>query len=327
MFKLQLAKQPTDINQLRQQIIEDSKTDHYPLISFGYQTYYHDNIIKFHKMKNEFKNKIYRIVNSVYYQIEDAEDSGNAGNTGKDTKDTGDAGNTGDFQIKNKIKSRFNYTIKNQEDLKMCEIVLEFDLNPKTIKLPDLSETENSNVPKYDWLININSNKKSGIFADLYIFNKKLKYDNTRYQENKFNKFIPLILSDIDQLNPGSNCIIKMYSLFMKQSINFIHYLTTQFKEVYIYIPESMPKYQNTRYVIAKNKISQTEEITSPETKKSSFKNQIINFNQKIAVLQTETINQAISFINSQNYRGVVYQELHDKQINESKKWIQKYIN
>lgn len=311
MFKLQLAKQPTDINQLRQQILEDSKTDHYPLISFGYQTYYHDNIIKFHKMKNEFKNKIYRIINSVYYQIEDAENAGNAET----------------FQIKNKIKSRFNYTIKNQEDLKMCEIVLEFDLNPKTIKLPNLSETENSNVPKYDWLININSNKKSAISADLYIFNKKLKYDNSRYQENKFNKFIPLILSDIDQLNPGSNCIIKMYSLFMKQSINFIHYLTTQFKEVYIYIPESMPKYQNTRYIIAKNKISQTEEITSPETKKSSFKNQIINFNQKIAVLQTETINQAISFINSQNYRGVVYQELHDKQINESKKWIQKYIN
>ena len=324
MFKLQLAKQPTDINQLRQQILEDSKTDHYPLISFGYQTYYHDNIIKFHKMKNEFKNKIYRIINSVYYQIEDAEDSGNTGNT-KNTKNAGNTGDAEEFQIKNKIKSRFNYTIKNQEDLKMCEIVLEFDLNPKTIKLPNLSETENSNVPKYDWLININ--KKSGKFADLYIFNKKLKYDNTRYQENKFNKFIPLILSDIDQLNPGSNCIIKMYSLFMKQSINFIHYLTTQFKEVYIYIPESMPKYQNTRYVIAKNKISQTEKITSPETKKSSFKNQIINFNQKIAVLQTETINQAISFINSQNYRGVVYQELHDKQINGSKKWIQKYIN
>lgn len=155
--------------------------------------------------------------------------------------------------------------------------------------------------------------------CDIIFNNSKISFLKYFYnQEVQQIKTIQDTITYIKDLNIDGSCIIRIYNIFLNDTINEIIKLSGMFKYVYIYKPETTDNYKVDKYLVCLHKLNKEVNTTNKIIKDISFINiSFINY-------QTKAINQVINYTNNRNYRGVEYQEYKQNQEIKQKEFIKK---
>ena len=155
--------------------------------------------------------------------------------------------------------------------------------------------------------------------CDIIFNNSKINFLTNFYnQEVQQLTNIKKTIKEIDNLNVGGNCIIRIYNIFLNDTINEIIKLTGMFEDVYIYKPDTVDNYKVDKYLVCLNKKKKETNTKDKTIKDLSF------INTSLINNQTKAINQVINYINNRNYRGVEYQEYKQNQETAHKEFIKK---
>ncbi len=155
--------------------------------------------------------------------------------------------------------------------------------------------------------------------CDIIFNNSKINFLTNFYnQEVQQLENIKKTIKEIDNLNVGGDCIIRIYNIFLNDTINEIIKLTGMFEDVYIYKPDTVDNYKVDKYLICLNKKKKETNTKDKTIKDLSF------INTSLINNQTKAINQVINYINNRNYRGVEYQEYKQNQETAQKEFIKK---
>ena len=155
--------------------------------------------------------------------------------------------------------------------------------------------------------------------CDIIFNNSKINFLTNFYnQEVQQLANIKKTIKEIDNLNVGGDCIIRIYNIFLNDTINEIIKLTGMFEDVYIYKPDTVDNYKVDKYLICLNKKKKETNTKDKTIKDLSF------INTSLINNQTKAINQVINYINNRNYRGVEYQEYKQNQQIKQKEFIKK---
>ena len=155
--------------------------------------------------------------------------------------------------------------------------------------------------------------------CDIIFNNSKISFLTNFYnQEVQQLTNIKKTIKEIDNLNVGGNCIIRIYNIFLNDTINEIIKLTGMFEDVYIYKPDTVDNYKVDKYLVCLNKKKKETNTKDKTIKDLSF------INTSLINNQTKAINQVINYINNRNYRGVEYQEYKQNQETAQKEFIKK---
>lgn len=155
--------------------------------------------------------------------------------------------------------------------------------------------------------------------CDIIFNNSKINFLTNFYnQEVQQLTNIKKTIKEIDNLNVGGDCIIRIYNIFLNDTINEIIKLTGMFEDVYIYKPDTVDNYKVDKYLICLNKKKKETNTKDKTIKDLSF------INTSLINNQTKAINQVINYINNRNYRGVEYQEYKQNQETAQKEFIKK---
>lgn len=155
--------------------------------------------------------------------------------------------------------------------------------------------------------------------CDIIFNNSKISFLTNFYnQEVQQLANIKKTIKEIDNLNVGGDCIIRIYNVFLNDTINEIIKLTGMFEDVYIYKPDTVDNYKVDKYLVCLNKKKKETNTKDKTIKDLSF------INTSLINNQTKAINQVINYINNRNYRGVEYQEYKQNQETAQKEFIKK---
>ena len=155
--------------------------------------------------------------------------------------------------------------------------------------------------------------------CDIIFNNSKISFLTNFYnQEVQQLANIKKTIKEIDNLNVGGDCIIRIYNIFLNDTINEIIKLTGMFEDVYIYKPDTLDNYKVDKYLVCLNKKKKETNTKDKTIKDLSF------INTSLINNQTKAINQVINYINNRNYRGVEYQEYKQNQEIAQKEFIKK---
>lgn len=155
--------------------------------------------------------------------------------------------------------------------------------------------------------------------CDIIFNNSKINFLTNFYnQEVQQLANIKKTIKEIDNLNVGGDCIIRIYNIFLNDTINEIIKLTGMFEDVYIYKPDTVDNYKVDKYLVCLNKKKKETNTKDKIIKDLSF------INTSLINNQTKAINQVINYINNRNYRGVEYQEYKQNQEIAQKEFIKK---
>ena len=155
--------------------------------------------------------------------------------------------------------------------------------------------------------------------CDIIFNNSKINVLTNFYnQEVQQLANIKKTIKEIDNLNVSGDCIIRIYNIFLNDTINEIIKLTGMFEDVYIYKPDTVDNYKVDKYLICLNKKKKETNTKDKTIKDLSF------INTSLINNQTKAINQVINYINNRNYRGVEYQEYKQNQETAQKEFIKK---
>lgn len=155
--------------------------------------------------------------------------------------------------------------------------------------------------------------------CDIIFNNSKINFLTNFYnQEVQQLTNIKKTIKEIDNLNIGGDCIIRIYNIFLNDTINEIIKLSGIFENVYIYKPETVDNYKVDKYLVCLNKKKKELNTKDKTIKDLSF------INTSLINNQTKAINQVINYINNRNYRGVEYQEYKQNQETTQKEFIKK---
>lgn len=155
--------------------------------------------------------------------------------------------------------------------------------------------------------------------CDIIFNNSKISFLTNFYnQEVQQLANIKKTIKEIDNLNVGGDCIIRIYNVFLNDTINEIIKLTGIFEDVCIYKPDTIDNYKVDKYLVCLNKKKKETNTKNKTIKDLSF------INTSLINNQTKAINQVINYINNRNYRGVEYQEYKQNQETAQKEFIKK---
>ena len=155
--------------------------------------------------------------------------------------------------------------------------------------------------------------------CDIIFNNSKINFLTNFYnQEVQQLANIKKTIKEIDNLNVGGDCIIRIYNIFLNDTINEIIKLTGIVEDGYIYKPDTVDIYKVDKYLVCLNKKKKETNTKDKTIKDLSF------INTSLINNQTKAINQVINYINNRNYRGVEYQEYKQNQEIAQKEFIKK---
>lgn len=155
--------------------------------------------------------------------------------------------------------------------------------------------------------------------CDIIFNNSKINFLTNFYnQEVQQLANIKKTIKEIDNLNVGGNCIIRIYNIFLNDTINELIKLTGMFEDVCIYKPDTVDNYKVDKYLVCLNKRKKETNTKDKTIKDLSF------INTSLINNQTKAINQVINYINNRNYRGLEYQEYKQNQETAQKEFIKK---
>jgi len=183
--------------------------------------------------------------------------------------------------------------------------------------------------------------------ADLVTADGGFDWKNENLQEQEaFSLILGQIITALNIQEKGGKFILKIYESFTDITIKLICVLKSFYKEVYVVKPLTSRKSNSEKYLVcinynnsSSNKISVLEELLIQINKSSQninnifpkyileeeFKHSMISLNTHISNRQFQSINEIISFINKQNYRGDEYQNRRKMQIEATKYWVNNF--
>ena len=110
--------------------------------------------------------------------------------------------------------------------------------------------------------------------CDIIFNNSKINFLTNFYnQEVQQLANIKKTIKEIDNLNVGGNCIIRIYNIFLNDTINEIIKLTGMFEDVYIYKPDTVDNYKVDKYLVCLNKKKKETNTKDKTIKDLSFIN------------------------------------------------------
>jgi len=173
------------------------------------------------------------------------------------------------------------------------------------------------------------------------------KNENIQEQE-AFKLILAQIITALKIQAKGGNFICKIYESFTKVSSKFISILSSFYKDIYITKPLMSRASNSEKYIVCINftdskdkdsKISKLDNILDkmnknrnlvdifPEFKiTNEFQTTLIKLNNDIANRQFININEMVTFIEKQNYRGDEYTQRRQMQIDASKYWLDMFF-
>ncbi len=172
------------------------------------------------------------------------------------------------------------------------------------------------------------------------------KNENTQEQE-AFKLILAEITTAVKIQAKGGNFVCKIFESFTSTTIKLICILKSFYDEVYVAKPLMSRESNSEKYIICKNfkynngkernkKISLLDSILKDAFKQKNknivdifptfkigndLKTTMIKINTDISNRQLILINQMVDFIQKQNYRGDVYQQKREDQIEATKFW------
>lgn len=287
-----------------------------PVIEYGFHGYYNDVVKRLIESEyNKDKTRPYRVLSKCNNTI-----------------------NEYDKDIRSEFKKKYKKEITSQDYYKIYEVIKEYKIPMKDVLIADDHTGE---------LIKI----IGGTVKELSLKSlEKSKYktmilrDHIKFgiaQEQEFLRTLLTYLKIITHIEENGTVVMKVYNLFLNPEIQAIEVLTGLFKEVSIYIPSTEEEYKNEKYIICKgykeNKeitklidkiiLKENEYVTDLGVKVSQKTKDIIKkMNVELLVRQAEVCNLVMKYIKENNYYGTEYNRYRDIQIEESKKWISKYL-
>lgn len=185
-----------------------------------------------------------------------------------------------------------------------------------------------------------NKNKADFITADTWF---SWDNENTREQQS-FMYILEEIIISLKIQSKGGHFVCKFYESFSNITVKLLSILKTFYKSVNIVKPLMSKLYYSEKYLVCENyngasndNINQLETILKNSKNKfvvdifpkfnidHDFKTIMIKANTDIANKQFKHINKTVDFIQKQNYRGDLYKESRNMQINASKFWIETF--
>lgn len=158
--------------------------------------------------------------------------------------------------------------------------------------------------------------------CDIIFNNSKIEFLTNFYnQEVKHLDNIKKTIKDIENLKNGGNCILRIYNLFLNDTLKEVIKLCNMFETVYIYKPDTTDNYKIDKYIVCLKK--KKSNVSDEEIKQQSIKN-LNDINTTYINSQVRAINEVINYINKRNYRGLDYQTYIEKQNEKQKEFIQK---
>ena len=158
--------------------------------------------------------------------------------------------------------------------------------------------------------------------CDIIFNNSKVEFLTNFYnQEVKHLENIKKTIKDIEDLKNDGNCILRIYNLFLNDTLKEIIKLCNMFETVYVYKPDTTDNYKTDKYLVCLKK--KKSKVSDEEVKQESIKN-LNDINTTYINSQVKAINEVINYINKRNYRGLDYQMYMEKQNEKQKEFIQK---
>lgn len=178
-------------------------------------------------------------------------------------------------------------------------------------------------------------------------------WDEENIQEQEaFKLILAQMIMAFKIQKKGGHFVCKFYETFTNVSSKFLSILTSFYKDVYLIKPLMSRTSNSEKYAVCMDfkyddskerlsKISKLEKILHqmndekykflvdifPEYNiDANFKSTLIRTNIDIANNQFISINEMITFIEKQNYRGDEYQNRRQLQIDASRYWIDKFF-
>lgn len=156
--------------------------------------------------------------------------------------------------------------------------------------------------------------------ADIILNNSKVDfYKNFYNQEVKQIKVLQDTYENCQKLKSGGDCIIKIYNVFLNDTINEIIKFSQLFDKVFIYKPETVDNYKTDKYLICLGKKNKSQKNDDKTIKNLNI------INTTFINEQTKAINEVINYINKRNYHGSDYNNYKNNQQQKQKEFIKKF--
>ena len=309
-----------DINFNKEKIITYDNNIYLRKLSYGFNTYYSDCIIRLLEALQKIKDyKIWNIINDCYYTI-----------------------NEYDKTIKEEFKNKYKIEFDNNEYYKLYEVLKNYEINIKdSLIFDDITDKLlKSNVLGKSNINKIKINDKENKTYSSIIYNPDLELN--RIQEETLLKDFFNILKYISiNLNSKGDFVIKIYTNFLLLTNQIIALLTNLFNDVFIYTPNLSEIYRNEKYIICKsfNKNEKILKIIDEIMKiknnindcgielNEEFNNEIKKRNYDLIVYQAYWCNKLIEYLNKQNFYGEDYNKYRNIQIDFTERWCNKFIS
>lgn len=183
--------------------------------------------------------------------------------------------------------------------------------------------------------------------ANLIICDCELNWFDINYQEQEaFRIILGEIIFSLHLLEKEGSMIIKIYDTYTLLTIKMISIFSSFFKESIIIKPLTCSDAITEKYLIGKgyiphkdnlHKLTKIMEELENDKKyiididniiiNNELTDNIININQTLSDLQYTVINKMYKFICDKNYFGIEYHTQISKQLENTSKWIDKYLH
>lgn len=252
--------------------------------------------------------------------------------------------------MSNSYISYINDSVKkySQKEKNGYEDIIDFISLPKTLEnqLKEISKVFNIDLNnKNIYHDEKNNDKKNNSYDILLLTDNFDKIDNKHLyyymkEEIEIPRLINSLSNNIKLLkdNKESILIIKFYGLHTKATLDLLTYFNNFFNKIYIYKPKSTSYFTKDLYFILKDlttnsinkiNINNVKEIKwiSSMIDNYNYNKYFNNLSNELAMNEYNYVNNAISFIDGNNYRGSEYRKYKEIQEKNDKEWIELYEN
>jgi len=171
------------------------------------------------------------------------------------------------------------------------------------------------------------------------------EWHNESLQEQEiYALFVGEILTAVNIQADGGHFVLKIYETFTTITIKLLCVLKSFYKDIYITKPLTSRKSNSEKYIICSHFIRSKDHDKKVKTLENLLKSMMTNINfitdiftdfivnddferavttmnNNVSNRQFQNINQIITFINRQNYRGAEYNKRRNMQIESTKYW------
>jgi len=253
-----------------------------------------------------------------------------------------------------------NKFYKNNDNMYICtykgnkEENIKLLADKKICNLQEISDLSNiEDIDKFIKYYNNSTKSKASLIIGSALntktFDKEGKYRNTLEQDS-YGNILGEILIALNILETNGNMVLKIYETYTRPTIKIMLILKMLFSQVYIYKPLISRKHKSYKYLVCINKlpkdmtniikiIRDLVDKIDINRKNNKYLNDIfvdydiqdnktdfIINNTELSNQQFKTMNEIITFINGQTFRGEEYYNRREEQIKNTELWKQMFL-